>query len=184
MATRLQLCASMRVGIVMLSVVAAACGGNRDAGATADSAAAAVDTAAGRVGAAVTGDSGAMAPGTAAGTSAMMTDPSTGPQLDSLTTAARGGVAAMKQAVPVIQRLEDKLDNSNDPALTDIAKDLEKLREELADDTPDGPDIASILERVGPKMTSAAANAGPLASSMRSLGQQLGQAAGAARGGR
>ena len=66
----------------------------------------------------------------------------------------------MKPAVPLIQRLEDKLDASNDPALTDIAKDFEKLREELADDTPDTPDIVSILERVGPKLTNAAANAG------------------------
>ena len=143
----------------------AACGG-RDA--AADSAAAMSPAAT---------DTGVMAPGTAAGSGAMMSDPATGPQFDSLTVAARGGVMAMKAAVPLIQRLEDKLDNSNDPALTDIAKDFEKLREELADDTPDAPDIANILERVGPKLTTAAANAGPTAGSLRELGQQLGQAA-------
>jgi hypothetical protein len=176
--------------LALAAVTLAACGGNRDAQATADSAAAAVgagmDTMAGRTGAAMGGDTGVMAPGTAAGTSAMLSDPSTGPQIDSVVTAARAGLTSLAPsvAVPLIQRLEDKLDNSNDPALTDIAKDLEKLREELADDTVDGPDVASILERLGPKVTNAAGNAGAAAGTLRELGQQLTQAATQLRGGR
>ena len=175
---------------LLCAVTAVACGGNRDTSATADTAANAIvagaDTAAGRVGAAAGGDTGVMAPGTAAGTNMSLSDPSTGPQLDSVVTAARSGLTSLAPAVavPLIRSLEDKLDNSNDPALTDIAKDLEKLREELSDDTVDGGDVANILERLGPKVTNAASKAGPAAETVRTLGQQLTSAATQLRGAR
>ena len=125
------------------------------------------------------GDSGMMAPGTAAGTNASLADANTSAQLDSVVTAGRSGLTSLAPAVavPLIRSLEDKLDNSNDPALTDIAKDLEKLREELAEGTVDGGDVSEILERLGPKVTKVAANGGAAAGTLRTLGGQLTTAA-------
>jgi hypothetical protein len=153
-----------------LVLAATACSKAEDGAATIDTAAA--NTAAG----AVTADSaGAMAPGTAAGTTASLADASTGPQLDSIATAAKGGLTALPAAVavPLIQSLEDKLDNSNDPALTDIAKDLEKLREELSDDTVDGGDVSEILGRLGPKVTAVAGKGGPASGTLTAIGAEL-----------
>lgn len=161
------------------ALVALAACGNRDASATADSAATAVgtaaDTAAGRVGAAMTGDSGTMAPGTAAGTKASVADANTGPQLDSVNTALKGGLTSVPKgtAVALIQSLEDKLDNTNDPAFTDIAKDLEKLREELQDDTIDAHDVGEIFRRLGPKVTAAASKAGAAQGVVSSIGAEI-----------
>jgi hypothetical protein len=160
-------------------VALAACGGNRDASATADSAATAAgtaaDSAANRVGAAATGDTGAMAPGAAAGTNASLADPSTAAQLDSVNTAAKAGLTSLapKAAVALIRSLEDKLDNSNDPALTDIAKDLEKLREELDEGTIDTHDVGEIFRRLGPKVTTAAGKGGAAGSTLRSIGAEI-----------
>jgi len=122
---------------------------------------------------------GAMAPGTAAGSTASLTDANTGAQLDSVATAARTGLTALPAAVavPLIRSLEDKLDNSNDPALTDIAKDLEKLREELEDSSINTGDVASILERLGPKVTAVASKGGAASASLTSIGQSLSSAA-------
>jgi hypothetical protein len=112
---------------------------------------------------------------TAAGTTASLADASTGPQLDSIATAAKGGLTSLPAAVavPLIQSLEDKLDNSNDPALTDIAKDLEKLREELSDDTVDGGDVSEILGRLGPKVTAVAGKGGPASGTLTAIGAEL-----------
>ena len=162
-------------------VAVAACSKANDTAATTDTGMATTPSAA------VTGDSAdVMAPGTAAGTTASLSDPSTGAQLDSVATAAKGGLTSLAPsvAVPLIQSIEDKLDNSNDPALTDIAKDLEKLREELSDDTISGADVASILERLGPKVTTVAANAGPAQSTLQAIGSELSRAATQLRGGR
>jgi hypothetical protein len=158
----------------------AACGGNRDAGATA------VDTAAYRARTAMSGDAGATAPGAAAGTNASLADANTSAQIDSVAAAGRGRLTALAPSVAVrlIRSLEDKLDNSNDPALTDIAEDLEKLREELDDEAGvNGADVANILERLGPKVSDAAAKAGPAAATLRTIGQQLTSAATQLRGG-
>lgn len=159
----------------------AACGGARDT--AADSAA---GTTTGTMPGAVAGDTGVMAPGTGAGSTASLNDANTTAQLDSVATAARSGLTSLAPAVavPLIQSLEDKLDNSNDPALTDIAKDLEKLREELQDDTPDGPDIANILERLGPKVTAAASKAGAASSTVSAIGAELTKAATQLKGGK
>ena len=157
----------------------AACGGGETASTTTTTdtgmGAGATTSAAG----ATTGDSGMMAPGTAAGTGASLADASTTAQLDSVATAARTGLTSLAPsvAVPLIQSLEDKLDNSNDPALTDIAKDLEKLREELGAGTVDGGDVSEILERLGPKVTNVAANAGAASGTLRTIGEQLSAAA-------
>lgn len=161
----------------------AACGGERPAAGT-DSTAMAPAPAAG---APMAGDSaGMMAPGTGTTTSASLGDPSTGAQLDSVATAARGGLTALAPsvAVPLIRSLEDKLDASNDPALTDIAKDLEKLREELADDTVDGGDVGEILERLGPKVTNVAAKGGAAQGTLQAIGSELTKAATQLRGSR
>jgi len=178
MLPRLQLRSALPVALASAALLAA-CG---DRAGTGDSAMA--DSGAMMSPAPSMGDTGMMAPGTATGSSMMLSDPSTGPQVDSVVTAARAGLTSLAPAVavPLIQRLEDKLDNSNDPALTDIAKDLEKLREELQDDTPDGPDIANILERLGPKVTNVAGSAGPMAGTLRELGGLLTQGAAQLRG--
>ena len=160
-------------------VAVAACSKAEDTAATTDTAAMTTPSAA------VTGDSaGMMAPGTAAGTTSSLSDPSTGAQLDSIATAAKGGLTSLPAAVavPLIQSLEDKLDNSNDPALTDIAKDLEKLREELSDDTVDGGDVSEILARLGPKVTNVAGKGGAASGTLQAIGSELTKAARALKG--
>ena len=161
------------VATLALALTVAACGG-KDAEGTDTSAALAN-------GATTTTDSAtAMAPsgGMGAGT---LADASTGAQLDSVATAARSGLTSLAPAVavPLLQSLEDKLDASNDPELTDIAKDLEKLREELQDDTPTGSDIANILERLGPKVTKAAPKGGAASGTLTAIGAELTKAAAA-----
>lgn len=152
----------------------AACGGSDDAREGTDTAV---------MGGAVTGDTaagaGTMAPGVGTATGATLADASTSAQLDSVNTAAKGGLTKLAPAVaiPLIQSLEDKLDNSNDPALTDIAKDLEKLREELDDDTIDGKEVGNILERLGPKVTAVADKGGAASGTLRSIGTELTSAA-------
>jgi hypothetical protein len=150
------------VGVVF-AVGAAACGGTDDT-TTADTTAATADT-------------GALAPGSAAGTRASLADASTAAQIDSAVTAAQRGLTSLapSAAITLIRSLEEKLDNSNDPELTDIATDLEKLREELDDDTIDGEDVGEILKRLGPKVTKAAPKAGDASSQLTRLGQSLAQ---------
>ena len=165
---------SLLPALVPAVLLVAACGGDRKG---ADSAAAvASDTTAASVTPAPA-DSGAgmMAPGTGAGTTASLADASTVPQLDSVNTAAKAGLTSLAPAVaiPLIRSLEDKLDNSNDPALTDIAKDLEKLREELADDTVDAHDVGEIFRRLGPKVTAAASKGGAAQATLTSIGSEI-----------
>lgn len=159
-----------------LFLAAVACGGEKREGTDTAAAASAPVPA--------TSDSapGAMAPGTGTATStASLADASTAPQLDSVATAAKGGLTSLAPAVavPLIQSLEDKLDNSNDPALTDIAKDLEKLREELQDDTVDGRDVGEILRRLGPKVTTVASKGGAASGTLTAIGSELTKAGGA-----
>jgi hypothetical protein len=165
-------------GVVALT----ACGGSADQTAAANSESASVASSASG-----TGDSaGMMAPGTAAATNASLSDPSTGAQLDSVATAARGGLTSLAPAaaVPLIRSLEDKLDNSNDPALTDIAKDLEKLREELeGGGQVNGGDVAEILGRLGPKVTTVASKGGAAQGTLQAIGSELTKAATQLRGG-
>ncbi|MGZ8378217.1 MAG: hypothetical protein ACXW61_16885 [Gemmatirosa sp.] len=172
----------MRRGTLACATVllVAACGGGSDTAAT--------DSATGMTTGAMASDSaGMMAPGTAtAGTPGSLSDASTVAQLDSVATAARSGLTSLAPAiaVPLIQSLEDKLDASNNPALTDIAKDLEKLREELNDaGGVNGGDVASILERLGPKVTSVASQGGAASGTLTAIGNELTRAATQLRGG-
>jgi hypothetical protein len=165
----------------------AACGGgDRNAADTAAMGMGASGAAAGTVAPAPGDSAGAMAPGTGAATTASLSDASTTSQLDSVATAARSGLTSLAPAVavPLIRSLEDKLDNSNDPALTDIAKDLEKLREELDDASGNvnGGDVAEILARLGPKVTNVASKAGPAQSTVSAIGSELTKAATQLRG--
>lgn len=110
-----------------------------------------------------------------------LSDPSTVAALDSVVAAGDRGLTSLAPAVaiPLIQRLEDRLDASNIEALDEIATDLESLREELDDDTIDGPDVGDILTRLGQKTTAVAGNAqlaGAAAGTLQRLGQMLTQA--------
>lgn len=161
----------MRIRTLLPTVLlAAACGGGDKP--AADTAAAATTPAP------ADSSAGMMAPGTAAGTSASLADASTAPQLDSVNTAAKAGLTALAPAVaiPLIRSLEDKLDASNDPALTDIGKDLEKLREELDDATVDAHDVGEIFRRLGPKVTAVAAKGGAAQGTLSSIGAEISKA--------
>ena len=162
-------------------------GGDRNAADSAAVASGATGAAAGTVTPAPGDSAGVMAPGTAAGTTASLSDPSTTAELDSVATAAKSGLTKLSPAVavPLIRSLEDKLDNSNDPELTDIAKDLEKLREELDDASGkvNGGDVAEILERLGPKVTNVAPKAGAASSTVQAIGAELTKAAKSLRAG-
>ena len=165
-------------------------GGDRNAADSAAMAAGATGAAAGTVAPApAPGDSaGVIAPGTGAVSStASLSDASTTAELDSVATAAKSGLTKLAPAVavPLIRSLENKLDNSNDPELTDIAKDLEKLREELDDasGSVNGGDVANILERLGPKVTKVAPKAGAASSTLQAIGTELTNAAKSLRAG-
>ena len=166
------------LAVALAGVAVSACG---DRGAEGTDTSAAIAAAGDSAVAAATPEGGVMEPGTATTTNASLADPSTVTDLDQTVTAAEGGLTklAPAAAIAIIQRFEDKLDNSNDPDLTDIAKDLEKLREELGDDTVDGEDTSDILKRLGEKVTKVAAKPGApaqltrLGSALSSAGKQL-----------
>lgn len=121
-------------------------------------------------------------------TNASLSDANTTAQLDSVSAAARSGLTTLAPsvAIPLIQSFETKLRNANNPALTDIAGDLEDLRGELDDPTIDGKDVGGILSRIGPKVTNLAGQAGvgAAAGTLRTLGTQLTDAGRQLEGGR
>lgn len=121
-------------------------------------------------------------PGGAVGS---LADPSTTAQIDSIATAASGGLTSIAPAiaVPLIRSLEQKLDATEDPALDDIADELEKLREELEGGDINGGDIASILERLGPKVQAVAPRAGAAQSQLTAIANALTSAVPTLRGG-
>lgn len=154
--------------------LASACGGSDDA---------ATDSLAGRTDSmgATTGTTG-----TAAATGAgSLADPGTVAQIDSIATAASGGLTAIPVAVavPLIRSLEQKLDASEDEALDDIADELEKLREELDGDI-NGGEVANILERLGPKVAAVAPRAGAAGAQLTAIANALTAAVPTLRGGR
>jgi hypothetical protein len=152
----------MRFRLLAAALIGVATSACADRGAEGTDTSAAIAAAGDSAVATATPDSGVMEPGTATATNASLADPSTVTDLDQTVSAAEGGLTklAPAAAITVIRRFEDKLDNSNDPALTDIAKDLEKLREELDDDTIDGKETGDILKRLGEKVTKVAAKPG------------------------
>lgn len=118
-------------------------------------------TAMGTAAGAVT-DSGAMV-GTGTGMGPASTnnlnDPSTTTQLDAIVSAAEGGLTSLSgsAAIAAIDPIREKLHNSGQPTLEGIADDLDELKDKL-DDTPiNGREVGTILSRVGPKVTTAAA---------------------------
>lgn len=158
------------VPAALLAAAIVACGGDKKAADTA----AAVTTPA----PAADSAAGALAPGTGTVTSkASLADASTTAQLDSVNTAAKAGLTSLAPAaaVPLIRALEDKLDNSNNPDLTDIAKDLEKLREELDNKNGkvDAHDVGEIFRRLGPKVTKVAGKGGAASATLTSIGSEI-----------
>lgn len=132
-------------------------------------------------------DSMAATPGMAAPTTGAgsLADPSTAAQIDSIATAAGGGLTAIPPALAVslIRSLEQKLDATEDPALDDIADELEKLREELGGDI-NGGDVANILERLGPKVQAVAPRAGAAQAQLTAIASALTAAVPTLRGGK
>jgi hypothetical protein len=160
----------------------AACGGGNDTatpGSTVGTTATGTTTT-GAAGGATMGDSTAMAGAGAAGGS--LSDPSTVAQLDSVASAARTGLTALPPAVAasLLSSFERKLSASNDPALTDIAKDLGELRAELTDQggQVDGEDVGEVLRKLGPKVTKVADRGGSASGTLRTIGEQLTAAGG------
>ena len=169
----------------------AACGGNTQnaasdsatTGATAMSGSTTATT--GTASGTMAGDSMAMSGGMA-GTAGSLGDASTTAQLDSVATAARGGLTnlAPATAASLIQSLEGKLRGANDPALTEIATDLEQLRTTLTGGTVTGATVAPILERLGSKTSNVASRGGAAQSTLQTIGAELSKAATQLRGGR
>lgn len=155
----------VHVSLACSFALVTACG-DRDTAATTDTLAARADS----MGTMSPGMSGTTT-GTAAGT---LADPSTAAQIDSVATAASGGLTAIPAslAVSLIRSLEQKLDATEDPALDDIADELEKLREELDGDI-NGGDVASILERLGPKVQAVAPRAGAAQGQLTAIANAL-----------
>ena len=113
-----------------------------------------------------------------------LADPATGAQLDSVATAARGGLLSVSPAVavPLIRTFEQKLDNSDDAQLDEIADELEKLREELDGTKLEPQEIASVLERLGPKVRAVAPKAGGAQGTVSAIGDAIVTAAQQLRG--
>lgn len=158
-----------RAPLACALAVLAACGGRDETAArTGDTLSLRADSAAGRTGA------GSLA------------DASTVAQIDSVATAANAGLTSLSPAVavPLIRSLEEKLDASEDPALDDIADELEKLREELDGSKIEPPEIANILERLGPKVQQVAARGGAAQGSLETIARALTAAVPTLRGGK
>lgn len=121
----------------------------------------------------------------ATATGGTLADANTAAQIDSLAAAASNGITSLSPAVavPLIRSLEEKLDASEDAALDDIADELEKLREELDGSKIEPPEIANILERLGPKVQQVAARGGAAQGSLETIARALTAAVPTLRGG-
>ena len=167
-------------GIILTGLVAGltACGGSDTA--TTDTASVAATTPAADT---MSAAGGMGASGSAqAGTDSLVAD------VQTAVSAAEGGLTKVPvaTAVALVQRIEDRLDATDVPALDDIASDLEKLREELGESTINRGDGGTILVRLGTKTTAVsndAAVAGSAAAPLQRLGTLLGEQ-GRALGGR
>lgn len=176
-------------------LAATACGGrNADtdsAGARPDSVAATptagapatAGVAAGAQATGATSGNGAPAGTPAAAPALSLASPATKSQLASVDAAAKAGLTTMPPAVavPLLRSLADKLVATNDTTLLSISRDLDELRSTL-EPTPgnggvNGHHVASILMRVGPKVTAVADRGGEAAGTLRSIGSELTAAA-------
>lgn len=156
-----------------LLVLAAACGG-----ADTEMDDAAVVVAEGDAGAApmpMPMDTGMMATPPAAGATA--TDPAA--LLQTTIGAAEAGLTNLPAAtaLDVIGQWQTTLRGANQPALTEIADDLQMLQQQLQATPTNGAEIGQTLARMGGRTTAAASQAeGATADQLRRLGELLTQA--------
>ena len=107
-----------------------------------------------------------------------VSDPVTVAQIDSVITTAGRDITQIPAniAVPLIQRLEDRLDATNIEPLDQIASGLEELREELGKSPVDGKRVGTILIDVGNRTNAVGGNAqiaGAAAPRLTQLGDLL-----------
>jgi hypothetical protein len=171
-----------------VALALAACGGDAaetaDTGAMTPPATATSDTMAmGGTGTTGTGTTGSGMAGGMAG--AVPTEQELTATVDSIATAAQGGLTNVPPAaaLPMIERVERALSGSSDAALRDVATDLGRLRTALGGTNASGGEIGGILQDLGRKVTAYAPSApSALRDRLRQLGttltQQGGQLAG------
>jgi hypothetical protein len=96
-------------------------------------------------------------------------------QLDATVGAAQQGLTSLAPAtaVALINGFQSFLSGSDNPALTDIANDLNTLKGELSKPQVDGKAVGPILNQLGRKTITVAPSAGMLSERVASLGQLL-----------
>lgn len=101
------------------------------------------------------------------------------PQLDSLTTAVRGGIAAMPLPVALryVEAFRAALAGTGDEQLADIAVDLDALHTALSASPINTSLVERVLVRLAPQIIAVAPKAGASEPQVRVLGEQLGRAA-------
>ncbi|CAA9319727.1 MAG: hypothetical protein AVDCRST_MAG11-1937 [uncultured Gemmatimonadaceae bacterium] len=109
---------------------------------------------------------------------AAVSDPVTLAEVDTVIVTASRGLTAIPVtiAVPLIQRLEDRLDATNVEPLDQIASELEELREELGKTPVDGRRVGTILLDLGNRTSAVGGNAqiaGAAAPKLTQLGELL-----------
>ena len=112
---------------------------------------------------------------------APVSDPVTLAEIDTVIITASRRITDIPPniAIPLIQRLEDRLDATNVEPLDQIATQLEELREELAESPIDGNRVGRILVDLGNRTSDVAGNpqiAGAAAGRLTRLGELLTQA--------
>ena len=112
------------------------------------------------------------------GATAAVSDSVTLAQVDTVIITASRGLTAIPAniAVPLIQRLEDRLDATDVEPLDQIATEMEELREELATTPIDGRRVGTILLDLGNRTNAVGGNAqiaGAMAPRLTELGDLL-----------
>lgn len=93
--------------------------------------------------------------------------------------ALQGGVTNLAPATAAqnIQSWQTQLENASDPALSEIASNLEELNGLIQERPIDGQAVGQLLSELGEQTTSAASNAqGQMATQLEQLGSTLSQA--------
>lgn len=110
-----------------------------------------------------------------------VSDPVTVAQIDTVILTAGRNITQIPTniAVPLLQRLEERLDATKTPPLTQIADGLGDLRGELGKDKIDGKRVGSILLDLGNRTSAVGGNrqiAGAASDRLTQLGELLTQA--------
>ena len=110
-----------------------------------------------------------------------VSDPVTLAEIDTVIITASRGITAIPTAIaiPLIQRLEDRLDATNVEPLDQIASEMEELREELGKSPIDRRRVGTILLDLGNRTSAVGGNpqiAGNAADRLTRLGELLTQA--------